>query len=32
MKWFGRAKGPESVRLYRPADHELGIPSAHWIW
>lgn len=26
------AKGPESVRLYRPAHHELGIPSAHWIW
>lgn len=25
-------KGPESVRLYRPAHHELGIPSAHWIW
>lgn len=26
------AKGPESVRVYRPAHHELGIPSAHWIW
>jgi hypothetical protein len=26
------AKGPESVRLYRPTHHELGIPSAHWIW
>lgn len=26
------AKGPESVRLYRQAQDELGIPSAHWIW
>lgn len=26
------AKGPESVRLYRRAQDELGIPSAHWIW
>ena len=26
------AKGPESVRLFRPAQVELGIPSAHWIW
>lgn len=26
------ANGPESVRLYRPRHHELGIPSAHWIW
>lgn len=26
------AKAPESVRLYRPAHHELGIPTAQWIW
>ena len=26
------ARGPESVRLYRQAQDELGIPSAHWIW
>lgn len=26
------AKGPESVRLFRRAQEELGIPSAHWIW
>ena len=26
------ATGPESVRLFRPAHVELGIPSAHWIW
>lgn len=25
-------KGPESVRLYRPAQDELSVPSAHWIW
>jgi hypothetical protein len=25
-------RGPESVRLYRPAQDELGIPSAHWTW
>lgn len=26
------AKGPGSVRLYRPARDEIGIPSTHWIW
>lgn len=26
------AKGPESVRLYRPSHEELGIPAAHWVW
>lgn len=26
------AKGPESVRLFRRGQDELGIPNAHWIW
>lgn len=26
------ARGPESVRLFRRAHDELGIPGAHWIW
>lgn len=26
------ASGPESVVLVRPAHHELGIPSAMWVW
>ncbi|MBE1605680.1 hypothetical protein [Actinopolymorpha pittospori] len=26
------AKGPESVRLFRPGQVELDIPNAHWIW
>lgn len=26
------ATGPESVRLFRPAQDELGIPSAIWVW
>lgn len=26
------ATGPESVRLFRRGQDELGIPNAHWIW
>ena len=26
------ANGPESVRLFRRGQDELGIPNAHWIW